>query len=118
MIGAAEARFVLHEDDGVFGVFDRVGPQIFFAESRARAELEVARANEIVARFPDTLSMRHLREMDAEWRVAHGLPLIPAPAGRTVTVSDPGAAPAAGSPSPVAAAADGIAAILDLVATV
>ncbi len=117
MIGAAEPRFVLHEDDGVFGVFDRVGPQIFFAESRERAEREVARANEIVARFPDTLSMRHLREMDAEWRVAHGLPVIPAPAGRTVMVPDPGGAPA-GQPSPAAAAADGIAEILDLVATV
>jgi conjugative transfer signal peptidase TraF len=59
----------------VFGVFYGVGPQVFFAESRERAVAEVRRANEIVARFPETISMRHLREMDAAWRAAARLAL-------------------------------------------
>lgn len=82
-----EARFSLYEDEGVFGVFDSFGPQVFFAETRGRAVAEVARANEIVARFPMTISMRHLREMDADWRAARGLPPLPEPQGRRVVVA-------------------------------
>lgn len=85
MSGAA-SRFVLHEEDGIFGVFDRVGPQIFFASSRAEAVREVERANEIVRLHPTTISMRHLREMDAAWRRVNGLPPLPEPQGRTVVV--------------------------------
>ena len=65
-----DARFVLYEEDGVFGVLDRVGPQVYFTETRARAFEEVERANDVVARYPTTISMRHLREMDAAWRDA------------------------------------------------
>lgn len=100
-----EARFSLYEDDGVFGVFDSFGPQVFFAESRDRAVSEVARANEIVARFPMTISMRHLREMDADWRAARGLPPLPEPQGRRVVVAvDPPASDRGlGSGTPTAA---------------
>ncbi|HEX8693658.1 MAG TPA: hypothetical protein VF746_14645 [Longimicrobium sp.] len=77
----------------MFGVFDSVGPQVFFAESRERAEAEVARANEIVARFPNTISMRHLREMDAAWRAARGLPPLPEPEGRRIVVPAPVSGP-------------------------
>lgn len=61
---------------------------MFFAESRERALAEVARANEVVQRYPNTISMRHLREMDAEWRVTRGLPVLPEPAGRRILVPD------------------------------
>jgi hypothetical protein len=100
-----EPRFSLYEDDGVFGVFDSFGPQVFFAESRDRAVAEVARANEVVARFPMTISMRHLREMDAEWRAARGLPPLPEPQGRRVVVAvDPPAASEPGTPPEPSAA--------------
>lgn len=82
----------------MFGVFDAVGPQVFFAESRERAVDEVRRANEIVARFPATISMRHLREMDAAWRAERGLPSLPEPEGRRIVV------PAAASQGAVAVA--------------
>jgi hypothetical protein len=81
-----DPRFSLYEDEGVFGVFDSFGPQVFFAETRDRAVAEVARANEIVARFPMTISMGHLREMDGAWRAARGLPPLPEPQGRRVVV--------------------------------
>jgi hypothetical protein len=68
-------------------VFDRVGPQIFFANSREEAVREVGRANEIVRLHPATLSMRHLREMDAAWRRENGLPPLPEPEGRTVVIT-------------------------------
>lgn len=100
-----EARFSLYEDGGVCGVFDSFGPQVFFAETRDRAVAEVARANEIVARFPMTISMRHLREMDADWRAARGLPPLPEPQGRRVVVAvDPPASDGVlGSGAPTAA---------------
>lgn len=47
----------------------------------------MARANEIVRLHPSTLSMRHLREMDAEWRRMNGLPALPEPEGRTVIIT-------------------------------
>lgn len=113
-MSADEPRFVLYEEDGTFGVFDRVGPQVFFAESRGRAELEVARANEIVAAYPDTVSMRHLRDMDAGWRAAHGVPVPAAPTGRTVSVPDP--RPRAVAVRPAAQEDGRIAELLDTVA--
>lgn len=84
----AGPRFSLYEDEGVYGVFDGAGPQVFFAETRERAEDEVIRANEIVARFPKTLSIGHLREMDGAWRAARGLPRLPEPQGQRVIVDD------------------------------
>ena len=87
-VGDAGPRFSLYEDEGVYGVFDAAGPEVFFAETRERAEDEVHRANEIVARFPMTLSIGHLREMDGEWRAARGLPRLPEPEGRRVTGAD------------------------------
>jgi len=72
----------------VYGVFDAAGPEVFFAETRGRAEEEVIRANEIVARFPKTLSIGHLREMDGAWRAARGLPQLPEPQGQRVMVDD------------------------------
>jgi hypothetical protein len=72
----------------VYGVFDGVGPQVYFAETRERAEDEVIRANEIVARFPKTLSIGHLREMDGAWRAARGLPQLHEPQGQRVIVDD------------------------------
>ena len=72
----------------MYGVFDAAGPQVFFAETRERAEDEVIRANEIVARFPKTLSIGHLREMDGAWRAARGLPQLPEPQGQRVIVDD------------------------------
>jgi hypothetical protein len=84
----AGPRFSLYEDEGVYGVFDGAGPQVYFAETRERAEQEVIRANEIVARFPKTLSIGHLREMDGAWRAARGLPQLPEPQGQRVIVDD------------------------------
>lgn len=72
----------------MYGAFDAAGPQVFFAETRERAEDEVIRANEIVARFPKTLSIGHLREMDGAWRAARGLPQLPEPQGQRVIVDD------------------------------
>lgn len=72
----------------MYGVFDAAGPQVYFAETRERAEDEVIRANEIVARFPKTLSIGHLREMDGAWRAARGLPQLPEPQGQRVIVDD------------------------------
>lgn len=72
----------------MYGVFDAAGPEVFFAETRGRAEDEVIRANEIVARFPKTLSIGHLREMDGAWRAARGLPQFPEPQGQRVIVDD------------------------------
>jgi hypothetical protein len=79
-------RFALYEDDGVFGVLDRAVPQLYFAETRERAIAEVARANEIVAFYPTTISMRHLREMDGAWRDARALPRLPEPEGRRLVI--------------------------------
>lgn len=72
----------------MYGVFDGAGPQVYFAETRERAEDEAIRANEIVARFPNTLSIGHLREMDGAWRAARGLPQLPEPQGQRVIVDD------------------------------
>lgn len=72
----------------MYGVFDAAGPQVYFAETRERAEDEVIRANEIVARFPKTLSIGHLREMDGAWRAARGLPQLPEPQGQRVIVDN------------------------------
>lgn len=94
-VAPGETRYSLYESGDVYAVQDSVGPQLFFAESRERAAVEVARANKIVALYPDTVSMGHLREMDAAWRTARGLPLLPEPAGRRVTVPD-----TTGIPSP------------------
>lgn len=81
-------RFSLYDEEGVYGVLDEVGPQVFFAESRQQAVAEVARANEIVVRYPTTMAMLHLYEMDAAWREARGLPRLPHPQGRPVVVQD------------------------------
>jgi hypothetical protein len=114
-------RFRLHEEDGTFGVFDSAGPQVFFAETRERALAEVARANRIVVQYPLTVSMRHLREMDAAWRRARGLPVPEEPAGMRIRVADPGGgtpdAPArgpAGPPAGTAAAQADVARALEL----
>lgn len=80
-------------------MFDTAGPQVFFSETRERAVAEVERANEIVARYPTTISMRHLREMDAAWRAARGLPLLPEPEGRRVIIPAP-PGPALPAPAP------------------
>lgn len=115
MSGASE-RFVLHEEDGLFGVFDRVGPQIFFADSRDQAVREVERANEIVRLHPTTISMRHLREMDAAWRRANGLPPLPEPEGRTVVVTAQvprPALPVSGDTPAPSVPASSVAAVLD-----
>lgn len=68
-------------------MFDQAGPQIYFANSRDEAVREVERANEIARLHPSTVSMRHLREMDAAWRIANGLPRLPEPEGRTVVIT-------------------------------
>ena len=94
----------------MYGVFDAAGPQVYFAETRERAEDEVNRANEIVARFPKTLSIGHLREMDGAWRAARGLPQLPEPQGQRVIVDDwlrdraPAPAPRGGTEEPASAA--------------
>lgn len=84
----AGPRFSLYEDKGAYGVFDGVGPQVYFAETRERAEDELIRANEIVARSPTTPSIGHLREMDGAWRAARGLPQLPEPQDQRVIVDD------------------------------
>lgn len=117
----ASDRFVLHEEDGLFGVYDRVGPQIFFASGREEALREVARANEIVRLHPTTISMRHLREMDAAWRRANGLPPLPEPEGRTVVITpEPMATSGSGALTPTAGSppAGAVAAILDTAARI
>lgn len=85
----ASVRFRLHEEAGVFGVFDAAGPQVYFAETRERAVREVDRANRIVALYPNAISMRHLREMDSAWRQARGLPVPSEPADKRIRVADP-----------------------------
>lgn len=85
---SAPVRFRLHEEAAVFGVLDTAGPQVYFAETRERAVREVERANRIVELYPETISIGHLREMDAAWRLARGLPVPPEPAGRRVRVAD------------------------------
>ena len=117
----ASDRFVLHEEDGLYGVYDHVGPQIYFASDREEAVREVARANEIVRRHPNTISMRHLREMDAEWRRANNLPPLPEPEGRTIVVSSevaPKRTPAPRPASPVSGPPATVAAVLDTAARV
>lgn len=99
-----EARFTLYEDEGIFGVYDSAGPQVFFAETRERALKEVARANEIVALYPKTISMRHLREMDGAWRDARRLPRLPEPEGSRISVPWPISVPAEANPASVAQA--------------
>jgi hypothetical protein len=89
---APAPRFTLYEHDGAFGVYDSVGPQLFFAETRERAVAEVERANKVAELYPQTISMRHLREMDDAWRDARGLPRLPEPEGRRITVPAPGLA--------------------------
>lgn len=81
-------RFTLYDDGTAFGVRDRDG-QVFFAETRGRALAEVERANAIAALYPDVISMRHLREMDGEWRDARGLPRLPESEGRRIIVPAP-----------------------------
>lgn len=75
-------RFSLYEEDGTFGVWDSVGPNIFFAETRERAEAEMQRANRLVARYPNIRVVRCLGDMDGEWRDARGLPRLPEEKGR------------------------------------
>jgi hypothetical protein len=67
-------RFRLFEEDGVVGVYDSSRSHVFFAETRDGAEAAVKRANEIVARYPNIATVRSLRDMDAAWRHARGLP--------------------------------------------
>lgn len=93
-VAAGEPRFTLYVNGDVYAVHDSVGPQLFFAESHERATIEVERANKIVAQYPDTISIGPLREMDAAWRTARGLPLLPEPAGRRVSVPDTTGIPA------------------------
>ncbi len=97
-MSTSDLRFVLYEDHGVFGVFDTAGPQVYFAETRDRAVAEVARANEVVALYPTTISMRHLREMDTAWREARGLPRLPEPEGRRLVIPSERALETTGQP--------------------
>lgn len=97
-------RFTLYEDEGIFGVYDSAAPQVFFAETRERALEEVERANEIVALYPKTISMRHLREMDGAWRDVRGLPRLPEPEGPRISVPWPIGTPAEVDPASVARA--------------
>jgi hypothetical protein len=120
-VSAAFDRFVLHEEDGLYGVYDRAGPQIYFASDREQAVREVARANEIVRLHPNTISMRHLREMDAEWRRDNGLPPLPEPEGRTIVVTPdvtPARPPQRRESPPVGAPRPTVAAVLDTAARV
>ena len=78
----AQPRFSLYEDDGIFGVWDSRGPQIFFADTRERAEAEMQRAQWLVARYPNIRAVRCLRDMDGEWRDVRGLPRLPEEEGR------------------------------------
>lgn len=89
---APAPRFTLYEQYETFGVYDSVGPQIFFAETRERAVAEVELANKVAELYPETISMRHLREMDDAWRDARGLPRLPEPEGPRITVPAPGLA--------------------------
>jgi hypothetical protein len=98
--GGLHPRFSVYEDGGRFGVWDRVGPQIFFAETREQAVVEVERANKIVARYPNIVTVRGLAAMDAGYREEHGLETIPAPGRSWVEMPSPGA------PSSPAAAPD------------
>jgi hypothetical protein len=75
-------RFSLYEEDGTFAVWDTVGPNVFFAETRERAEAEMQRANRLVARYPNIRVVRCLGDMDGEWRDARGLPRLPEEKGR------------------------------------
>lgn len=77
-----QERFSLYEDDGTFGVWDSVGPNVFFAETQERAEAEMQRANRLVARYPNIGVVRCLRDMDGEWRDVRGLPRLPEEKGR------------------------------------
>jgi hypothetical protein len=86
------------EEDGRVYVWDCVGPQIFFAETRERAAAEVQRANAIVARYPNITTVRCLRDMDGVWRDAHGVPRLPESNDRGAWI-DP---PAAAAPAPPA----------------
>lgn len=95
-------RFTLFEDEGIFGVYDTAGPEVFFAETRERALEEVERANEIVALYLNTISMRHLREMDGAWRDARGLPRLPEPEGPTISVPWPTRVPVEAAPASIA----------------
>jgi hypothetical protein len=75
-------RFSLYEEDGTFGVWDNVGPNVFFAETRERAKTDMQWANRLVARYPNIRVVRCLRDMDGEWRDARGLPRLPEEKGR------------------------------------
>lgn len=77
-----QERFSLYEEDGRFGVWDSVGPNVFFAETQERAGAEMQRANRLVARYPNIGVVRCLRDMDGEWRDARGLPRLPEEKGR------------------------------------
>lgn len=78
----AHPRFSLYEDGEVFGVWDSRGPQIFFADTRERAEVEMERAKSLVNRYPNISAVRCLRDMDGKWRDARGLPRLPEEKGR------------------------------------
>jgi hypothetical protein len=95
-------RFSVYEDGGRLGVWDRVGPQIFFAETREQALAEVERASKIVARYPNIVTMRGLAAMDASFREKHGLERLPAPGRSWVGLpsSDASSSPAAAPDSP------------------
>jgi hypothetical protein len=97
-------QFTLYEHEGIFGVFDSAGPQVFFAETRQRALEEVERANAIIARYPNTISMHHLRDMDGAWRDARGFPRLPEPEGPTISVLWPDSMPAEDDSAPAARA--------------
>jgi hypothetical protein len=99
---AGAPRFTLFEDEGIFGVYDSAVLQVFFAETRERALEEVERANQVVALYPNTISMRHLREMDGAWRDARGLPHLPEPEGPVISVPWPTRVPAEAAPASIA----------------
>jgi hypothetical protein len=85
----AQPRFSLYEDGEVVGVWDSQGPQIFFAETRERAEAEMRRAEWLVARYPNIRAVRCLRDMDGECRDARGLPRLPEEKGRPPRTMQP-----------------------------
>ena len=85
----ARPRFSLYEHGEVFGVWDSQGPQIFFADTRERAEAEMQRAQWLAARYPNIRAVRCLRDMDGECRDARRLPRLPEEKGRPPRTMQP-----------------------------
>lgn len=85
----ARPRFSLYEDGEVFGVWDSRGPQIFFADTRERAEAEMQRAQWLIARYPNIRVVRCLRDMDGACRDARGLPRLLEEKGRPPRTMQP-----------------------------